>query len=249
MYFHLLTLVCICTSVIAALPISLHSQQNTSDSSLKKNLDSISSLFSKKMPPDRAAAYEQGIADVAGTGVLEKALKVGGKAPNFTLPNAQGGKTTLSSLLAKNVVVLTFYRGGWCPYCNMQLRAFQQQISEFRAAHATIVAISPEMPDSSLKTVEKNKLQFEVVSDVGNKVAHQYGVVYSLPERLKAGSSSRLKNYNGAEGAGELPIAATYVIDSDGTITFAYLNADYRKRAEPSDILYHLKELARKKMR
>ncbi len=129
----------------------------------------------------------------------------------------------------------------------MQLRAFQQHLSEFRAANATLVAISPEMPDSSLKTTEKNKLQFEVVSDLSNVVARQYGVVYTLPEGMKANSAKRLKNYNGAEASDDLPIAATYVIDSEGKITFAFLESDYRKRVEPSDLLAHLHELAQRK--
>lgn len=233
--------------VTALLPISLLGQHNGVDTSLKYSLDSMKASFSQRMPADRAAVYEKGIADVATSGVLERALKVGNKAPDFSLPNAHGGKTTLSALLAKNVVVLTFYRGGWCPYCNMQLRALQQRLPDFRAANAVLVAISPEMPDSSLKTAEKNALQFEVVSDLGNMVARQFGVVYSLPNSSKTNPSSKLKNYNGAEGAGELPIAATYVIDTDGTISYAYLNADYRNRAEPSVILAHLQEIAKKR--
>jgi peroxiredoxin len=239
------TLLCFCLATVL-FPTSLLSQQNVADTSLKHSLDSMKANFSQRMPADRVALYEQGIAEVASTGVLERALKVGSKAPEFSLPNARGGKTTLSSLLAKNVVVLTFYRGGWCPYCNLQLKALQQRLPDFRAANAMLVAMSPEMPDSSMKTSEKNKLQFEVVSDLGNTIAHQYGVVYSLPERLKANSASRLKSYNGAEGAGELPIAATYVIDTNGMVTYAYVNADYRK---PSEILMHLHELARKKIR
>ena len=133
---------------------------------------------------------------------------------------------------------MTWYRGGWCPYCNIALRGFHKSLPEIRAAGATLVAISPETPDNTLSTAEKNHLDFEVLSDHGNKVAHAYGVAYKIPRVIAEQFKGRLDlaRHNGDE-SGTLPLGATYVIDREGTIRYAFVDADYRKRAEPSHVL------------
>jgi peroxiredoxin len=234
-------------SLATALSALAQTNSSPTDSSLQQRLDRIKENYSKRMTAEQSANNEKNMQDIASTGVLQRALKVGDKAPTFALPNAKGGSTSLATLLQRGPVVLTFYRGGWCPFCNLQLRAMQQYWPEFRKMNAMLVAVSPQMPDSSMKTIEKNSLQFEVVSDMGNKTAKEYGVVYTLPEKMRVAYQSTLQRYGGAEGLGELPIAATYVISQSGMITFAYLDADYRKRAEPTAILQHLKEQAQKK--
>jgi peroxiredoxin len=233
--------------LLATLSLSAQGQNTTppADSTLQQGLDQMKERFAKRMSAEQTTANEKSIADIAETNVLERALKVGSKAPMFSLPNAKGGTTSLEALLKNGAAIVTFYRGGWCPFCNLQLRAMQQYLPEFRTMNATLVAISPEMPDSSMKTADKNKLQFEVMSDAGNTVAKAFGVVYTLPEKMRAAYQSMLQRYNGVENAGELPIAATYVINKQGIVTYAFLDTDYRKRAEPASILRHLKELAK----
>ena len=164
-------------------------------------------------------------------------MQVGDTAPNFTLTNAEGKEVSLKDELKKGSVVLTWYRGGWCPYCNLTLHALQEELSNFKANGAVLVALTPELPDNSLTTSEKNKLEFEVLSDIDNKVAKEYGIVFKLiPEVAKSYNEAfDLKKYNGNE-SNELPLAATYIIGQDGKIRYAFMDADYRNRAEPSEI-------------
>jgi peroxiredoxin len=223
----------------------LHAQEasrGSEDAPVRKELEEVRAKSSRTAPPERLRAYEQGIEDVRRSGVAEKALKVGDRAPDFELPNATGKKVKLSQLTAQGPVVVTWYRGGWCPYCNIALRGFQKRLPEIRAEGATMVAISPETPDNSLTTAEKGHLEFEVLSDRGNKVAQAYGVAYKVPPVIAEQSKARLAKYNGDNSA-TLPLGVTYVIDRAGIIRYAFIESDYRKRAEPSDVLAALRGL------
>lgn len=202
---------------------------------LDEALAARKAAFTEQAPLEVSKLYDQGVIDVAESGVLDSAKKTGDAAPDFTLPHATGETVTLSELLKQGPVVLTWYRGGWCPYCNIQLHYLQQKLPAFEAAGATLVAISPELPDKSLDTKEKGELDFYVLSDTGNKVADAYGIRYKLPPEIIEAFKGRLDvpGYNGDE-SWTLPLSATYVIAPDGTITYAYLNPDYRERAEPA---------------
>jgi peroxiredoxin len=221
--------------------------KESGDAPVRKELEEFRQKSSRSAPPERIRAYEQGIEDVRKSGVLDKALKIGGRAPDFELPSASGKNVKLSELLARGPVVVTWYRGGWCPYCNIALRGLHNRLPEIRSAGATLVAISPETPDNSLSTAEKNHLDFEVLSDRGNKVAHAYGVAYKIPHVIAEQFKGRLDlaKYNG-DDSGTLPLGATYVIDREGIIRYAFVDADYRKRAEPSDVLAALRGLDKK---
>lgn len=188
--------------------------------------------------------YKEGIDAVASSGVLDRASKTGDTAPGFTLPDVDGEPVSLASLLEDGPVVLVWYRGGWCPYCNLTLRAFEQALPDITAAGGRLVAVSPELPDNTAETVKENGLEFTVLSDVGNIVAKQYGVVFTLtPEvHAKYDAAFGFDAHNG-ESTGELPLAATYVIDRDGTIRYAFLDADYTKRAEPSAVVEALRSI------
>ena len=142
-------------------------------------------------------------------------------------------------------MVVTFYRGGWCPYCNIQLRAYEAILPQIMALGASLIAISPQLPDGSLDTAETNALTFEVLSDVGNQVARSFGLVYALPEELRAAMRSNnkvLPTLNG-DDSWELPVPATFVIAADKRIVLASIEVDYRKRLEPDEILSALKRL------
>jgi peroxiredoxin len=149
--------------------------------------------------------------------------------------------------LKRGPVVVAFYRGGWCPFCNLELRAFQRLLPDIEAAGASLVAISPEKLDDSLSTAEKNSLTFEVLSDVGQKVGRAFRLVYEFSDELKSAYKEfglDIPAKNGAPSEWALPISATYIIDRDGVITYAYTDADYRDRADPIDILTVLKRTA-----
>src|SRR6201988_3485888 len=121
---------------------------------------------------------------VRTAGTVDKALRVGQSAPVFTLPDAFGNQVSLKALLAKGPVVVSFYRGEWCPFCNIELRALEEALPKMREHGATLIAISPEKPDHGIVVTKKNKLTFPVLSDFGNKVARQFGIVYQVGQEL-----------------------------------------------------------------
>jgi peroxiredoxin len=214
--------------------------------SLEHELASFKAEFSRTAPAGRAALYEAKIEELRADFALASAVGVDEAAPDFALPNAAGKSIVLKELLRSGPVILTFYRGGWCPYCNIQLRAYQSVLPQISASGARLVAISPQLPDNSLDTANKNALTFDVLSDVRNEVARSYGLVYSLPEEIRAALRSNnkaLPSINGDE-SWELPVPATYVIASDQHVALAYIEVDYRKRLEPEALLTCLKSLS-----
>jgi len=240
------TLIAAWTLIAAAACLALGAvAEEPANESLRAELEALQAQFTASAPAEMIALFERGIQEVGGSGVMENALAVGDKAPDFTLPGATGEEVALSELLDRGPVVVIFYRGGWCPYCNIQLQAMQRHLPEFEAAGATLVAISPELPDHTLDTAQKEELSFEVLSDVGNEVARKFGVVYPLPDYLVEVFRPR---FDLAERHGddkwELPLAATYVIDTGGTIAHAFVDKDYRKRAEPAEVLAAVNNLA-----
>jgi peroxiredoxin len=211
--------------------------------SLKQQLAEYRAGWFKRVPAERQAIMERHIAGLRD-GFAKSALKTGDRAPAIVLGDARGDTVDVGALLKNGPVIVSFYRGGWCPYCNFELRAFQQILPQIEAAGAALVAISPEKPDDTLSTAEKNALSFEVLSDVGQKVGRAFGLVYDFSDELKSAYKEFGIDIPGKNGAEDwaLPISATYVIDRDGTIIYAYTDADYRDRAEPADILEVLKK-------
>lgn len=186
---------------------------------------------------NEAKAFEQG----------KNAIKVGQKAPTFELPNPVGKLMSLDALLEKGAVVVTFYRGDWCPYCNLQLRALQARLSEIHELGATLVAISPQVPDGSLTKSEINEMGFIVLSDQDAKVASEYGVAWEVPEflldHMRVDRSLDLEKINNGNGS-VLPIPGTFILGRDGVVEWSYVNVDYRTRSEPEEIIQALKKLS-----
>jgi len=214
--------------------------------SLQEELDKLYNGFTKKVPPEIVNLMLDATRRLANTGIAQNSLKVGEKAPDFELPNVKGESVNLHSLLEQGPVVLNFYRGGWCPYCNLELNAYNKHLGDIENLGASLVAISPQTPDNSLSTAEKNDLKFEVLSDVGNQTANQFGLVFKLDSSLheiytKFGLT--LPKFNG-DDSWEIPLPGTYVIDKDRTVKYAFANADYTKRAEPDEVIAKLKELS-----
>ncbi len=200
--------------------------------------------FEHTAPPEIMKSYTEGIEAVKESNIVKSALQVGDTALDFTLPNALGKDVTLYEELKKGPVILMWYRGGWCPYCNVALHYMQESLPDFKKYGANLIAVSPELPDRSISTKEKHDLDFEVLSDVDNVVAREYKLVYTLTDEVADIYEDKfvLSSYNGNNKA-ELPLAATYVIDENKIIKYAFLDADYRNRAEPSDLIEILKEL------
>jgi len=187
------------------------------------------------IPEPIDARIRAGAAAVRATG-----LPIGATAPAFTLPDATGEPVALAALLARGPVVLAFYRGEWCPFCNLELRALQQHLDEITAAGATVVAISPQAPDHSLSVTAEHELSFDVLSDVDQNVIDAYGLLYTVEgdtRDLMEHVFSRDLALENADGSWRLPIPATFVLDGDGIVRAAHVDADYRTRMEPADIV------------
>lgn len=207
---------------------------------LQEEIDAKKTAGRKNAAPEKLADYAAGTDAIRKAKVVEGAKKKGDNAPDFTLTETKGGTLTLSEELKKGPVVLTWYRGSWCPYCNIQLAAYQRILPHIEELGAQLIAVSPELPDKSLSTKEKNDLRFPVLTDLNLKVAERYGLVFKLTDEV-AGHYNKffsMADYNGADSASnELPIAATYVIDQTGKIVYSFLDEEYTKRAEPKDII------------
>lgn len=211
---------------------------------LKSQLDAKRQAFLEKAPPEKIADYQAGIDQVAASGIYEEAIKIGDQAPNFTLQNHEGENVALEELLEEGPVVVTWYRGVWCPYCNLALAAMHEAYPEIEKAGGTLVAISPETPDYGSEVVEEIKPKFQVLSDAGQETAEEYGILFSMtPTVAEAMAKYDLAERNQDEGQ-ELPLAATYVIGQDGIVDYAFLDADYRNRAEPDRIVEAVKASA-----
>jgi len=206
---------------------------------LTEQLKEYADNSATRIPDAAQGIMRSAIDELETTDILENATKTGDQFPAFTLPNAEGTPVALEGLLKEGKVVLTFYRGGWCPYCNIALKALQNVLPEIKAKGATLVAITPETPDNTLSTQEKNELDFQVVTSENNELARSLGLVYTLPENLvtlykKFGID--LVESQGNE-ANELPIAATYIIEQNGKVSYHYLAEDYKLRADPLDVI------------
>lgn len=207
-------------------------------STLLEEIQAYQKQFRQKAPEEKQRLMAQATAELAASDGA-KGLTVGDEAPRFTLPNASGQSVSLEDLLQNGPVIVTFYRGGWCPYCNLELRAYQRELGKIEANGTTLVAISPETPDHSLSTQEKNDLAFQVLSDVENVVARQFDLVFDMPDYLidvyKA-SGLDVAGHNGNEDW-QLPKPATFIIQPSGRISFADVPDDYTKRTDPTAVI------------
>ena len=183
---------------------------------------------------------DQHVAHLAATGIDRSAKQVGDHAPAIRLRDQHGDTLDVATLLAKGPVIVTFYRGGWCPFCNLELKAYQAVLPRIAAAGASMVAISPEKPDDAVSTAEKNGLSFPVLSDVGQSVGKAFGVVYAFTDDVRKaydGFGLDIPSKNGSPDDWSLPLSATYVIGGDGVIQFADTRVDYRERTDPQEVL------------
>ena len=212
--------------------------------SLTEDLDRFVKQYLETAPDEVQKDFSRGINELSDSGILDNATNVGEYAPEFDLPNAIGEQISLYDSLQKGPVVLVWYRGGWCPYCNLQLQHIQSKLAEIQAAGGQVIAISPELPDMTMTTKERHMLEFQVLSDIDNKVADKYKLAYTVPNYVvdHYDLSVKLNDHNGNE-SNRLPLAVTYVINTDGKVAYAFLDADYKNRASPEEIISVLKTL------
>lgn len=209
------------------------------DVSLADRLAEIRRNVEALLPPDRMAPIERAVAELASSRRAEQVLPVGAAAPEFELPDQSGKLLRSAELLEQGPFVAVFYRGRWCPYDVTTLETWNQWAPQLREWGANLVAISPQKPQHTYFTTDQHKLAFAVLSDAGNAVARQFGLVYRVPDYLEQHYRRvfvNLPNSNGDQ-SWELPLAATYLIGKDGRVLFGRADADFRRRADPAEVL------------
>jgi peroxiredoxin len=212
---------------------------------LKDEIQKMQEAMLPQIPEDVLKLLFSKIEELVNSGIAERTLTEGDEIPQIILPNAVGKTINVNSMLKDGPVVISFYRGAWCPYCNLELSALQKALPEIKALDAQLIAISPNTPDNSISSIEKHGLEFEVLTDAGNKIAKEFRLVFNLAEELRPiyqQFNFDIPKFNGDE-SWELPIPATYIVNTDGKIVHAFVNADYTKRMEPTEIISKLKEL------
>ena len=216
---------------------------------LKDEIKKMQEEMLPKIPEDVLKLLFGNIEELINSGIAERTLNEGDEIPQINLPNAVGKTINVNSMLKEGPVVISFYRGAWCPYCNLELKALQQALPEIKSLDAQLIAISPNTPDNSISSIEKHELEFEVLTDTGNKIAKEFRLVFSLAEELHPVFQQfkfDIPKHNG-DKSWELPIPATYIVNTDGKIVHSFVNADYTQRMEPADIINKLKELTAQK--
>lgn len=211
--------------------------------SLTEELNNFREEFLKTAPKEVVSEMNKAQEELLKNEVGKKALGTGDSFPDFTLNNSLGKEVSFKDLLSKNkYLIISFYRGGWCPYCNLELKALQNELETFKSLGAELVAITPEKPDHSLTTSEKNDLSFQVLSDIGSTLAQKLNISFELPENLKPLYAQFGIEVDKRNGDFSLPIPSTFIVSHEGEIIFRFLDLDYTKRLDPKEIVRFLSE-------
>lgn len=210
---------------------------------LQERLDAFKADFEGGRLPmkpsrERLELMRRATAELIESGQAQRAKEAGDAAPDFTLLDADGNSVPMRDLLKSGPLVLTFYRGVWCPYCNIELKALQAALSDIVSRGANLIAISPQTQVNSRRSQRDNKLEFPILSDVGSEVAHAFGIRFALPAYLadlykSFGNDLAVANN---DPTWVLPMPARYVIDQDGTVAYSEVNPDYTQRPDPSEL-------------
>ena len=207
--------------------------------SLQDRLDTITENTRRLVQPERLEPGERLVAELFASGLESRILPVGAKSPEFELPDASGRMVSSSDLLALGPLVLNFFRGRWCPYCVNELEAWRDLYATVRERRALLAAISPQTVRQNDFTAGQHALPFPLLHDAGAQVAAGFGLVYTLPDAMQRYYRSILVNlpFLNGENSYRLPLPATYILDTDGTVLFSRAHADFRVRPEPSEVL------------
>lgn len=214
--------------------------------SLRDKHEEISRRAAEKLPAELCQALDGMLQHLAASGMTASSLKPGDRIPDFELPNVEGELVSSADLLARGPLVLSFFRGDWCPYCNAELQALQEALPEIARFNATLVAVTPDTREAALSPKQRHQLGYQVLSDVDNGLGLLFGVIFRMPQDvrdqyLKLGIDLGARHGN---EAWLLPLPATYVIDRHGVIRHAELDTDFRRRMEPADIVRLLAEIS-----
>ena len=211
--------------------------------------EELNALRTKAAKGLAAQGHDYFVKDINQSGRLNQVPEKGDLAPSFVLPDDKGNLVSSEELLKRGPLIVSFYRGDWCVFCNLELRALQRSLAEFQRFGASLVGISPQSVAYSHMNADKRNVQYQVLSDAGNKIANQYGLMFSMPESMINAYKTfglDLAQVNGKRNGVDVPVPATFVINTDGRIVYRFLDADYTKRAEPADIIACLMDISSK---
>lgn len=217
----------------------------TNKMALSKELSTTYNQFLETAPKEISSVINDAVSNFKSVYDPAGAIQPGSAFPQFQLSDATGVKVSLNDLLARGPILISFYRGEWCPFCNLELRALQAHLDEFNQKGVTLVAVSPELPDQSLSTSEKLSLKFPVLSDIGNHLAKQLGLLFPQPESMQTVFDKFGVDWNQRYGNDnlELPIPATFLVDKEGIVRNSFLNPEYHHRLEPETALQWVDQL------
>ncbi|PQA95955.1 alkyl hydroperoxide reductase [Chryseobacterium shigense] len=206
---------------------------------LAQQIHELNHTLSSQLPKEVLQAFEKSIEELKTSNLEESCLKVGDIMPEFFLPNTFGQILSSREILKKEKIIMAFYRGNWCPYCNLELRSLQEKLSEIKGKNTFLAAVSPQTLHHSKTTVEKNNLGFDVLTDAGNTFAKKLGIVFQLPDFLLPYYRSLgidLTDFNNNE-ENTLPVPAVFVIDQEGYIIFRFLDVNYMNRLDIEELI------------
>ncbi|MBP1167277.1 MAG: peroxiredoxin-like family protein [Chryseobacterium culicis] len=209
---------------------------------LAMEIEQLNCELSLQLPKEMLDAFGHSIEDLKTKNIGQKSIQIGDKIPEFSIPNAVGKKVDSQEILKNGKIILAFYRGSWCPYCNLELKFLQDNLSRIKEKNAVLVAISPQSPDHSLTMAEKNNLKFEVLTDHNNDFAKKLGIVFQLqdfvlPYYQDLGIDLSLFNNNNEN---TLPIPAVFVVDENGKILYKFLDVNYMSRVDIEELIQAL---------
>ncbi|KAJ5537728.1 hypothetical protein N7513_005673 [Penicillium frequentans] len=212
---------------------------------LTAELSTTYNQFLETAPKEVSQVITEAVGNFKSTYDPAKAIQPGTAFPKFQLSDATGQKVTLDDLLGKGAILVSFYRGEWCPFCNLELRALQSHLDEFHKKGVTLVAISPELPDQSLSTSEKLSLKFPVLSDVDNKLAKQLGLLFPQPKAMRTVFDKFSVDWKQRYGNDDLevPVPATFLVDKKGIVRYSFVNPEYQHRLDPETALKWIEHL------
>ena len=206
---------------------------------LAKQIEQFNKELATQVPKEVLEAFGKSIEDLQTKNIEEKSIQLGAKMPNFSLPNARNEIVHSKEILKNGKMIVAFYRGSWCPYCNLELKALQDNVSKINDKKASLVAISPQSPDNSLSIIEKHSLTFEVLTDKDNTFAKQLGIVFELQDFVLPYYNTLgidITHFN-KNNDNTLPIPAVFVVNEDGEIMYKFADANYMNRIDIDELL------------
>lgn len=209
---------------------------------LAKQIEQLNQELSSQLPQEVINAFGKSVDDLKTKNMEDRCIRPGEKMPEFILPNATGKMIDSNDILKKGKMILAFYRGSWCPYCNLELKFLQDNLSRIKDKNAVLIAVSPQTPDHSLSMAEKNKLGFEVLSDQNNDFAKKLGIVFQLQDFVLPyyrNLGINLSEFNNND-ENLLPVPAVFVVDQDRRVIFKYLDVNYMNRVDVEELIQAL---------